>query len=74
MNIAEKLNELLENSEPNILGTRSATLVVGGDSYKAVYKIAGAHQSANSWGRVDYKMNGKKIARAKLENEDQRHG
>jgi len=66
MSILNKLNKALEKAEPNVLGNRYVKIEVGGDTYLAAATTVGSHQSANCWGRTDYKKNGKKIAKANL--------
>ena len=66
MSIYEQLTAALADAEPNILNTRFVRATIDGDEYTARSSISGSHQSANSWGRVDFKKNGKKIAKAKL--------
>ena len=66
MSILDQLAEALEAKEPNILGNRYAMLTIDGDVYSVHATMAGSHQSAQSWGRIDYKKNGKKIAKANI--------
>ena len=67
MSIITKLNQALEAAEPNVLGNRFAKIEIDGNTYSVLCSLAGSHNSAASWGRIDYKMNGKKISKAKLE-------
>jgi hypothetical protein len=64
--ILDQLTDALANAEPNILGNRYATIEIDGNTYSAYSSKAGSHNSAASWGRIDYRMNGKRIAKAKL--------
>lgn len=66
MNIYDQLNAALETVEPNIVGKRFVKIEIDGNTYSALSSIAGSHQSMGSWGRIDYQMNGKRIAKAKL--------
>jgi len=66
ISILDQLNVALEKAEPNILGNRYARLEIDGDSYHAAATTASSHQGTAHWGRIDYKKNGKKIAKAKL--------
>jgi hypothetical protein len=66
MSILELLTEKLESAEPNVLGNRYATIEVDGVTYSAAATSASARHSGASWGRIDYKKNGKKIAKANI--------
>ena len=66
MNIIDQLVKQLENTKPNILGNCYAKIEIEGVCYSASATMAGSHQSANCWGRTDYKKNGIKIAKANL--------
>ena len=67
MSIIAKLYEALEAKEPNVLGNRAARIEIDGDEYTIIESSAASrHNGANSWGRISFKKNGKKIAKAKL--------
>ena len=66
MSILDQINAQLEKAEPNVLGNRYAKIEIEGVAYSAAATMAGSHQSANCWGRTDYKKDGKKIAKADL--------
>lgn len=65
--IYEQLITALETTEANIVGQRYVKMEIDGDTYSAISSIAASrHNGANRWGRVDFKKNGKKIAKANL--------
>lgn len=66
MNIIQQLDEALANAEPNIIGNRYAKIEVGDNVYSAASSTSSSRHSAQAWGRVDYRMNGKRISKAKL--------
>lgn len=70
MSILEQLNKTLEQAEANIVGKKFVSIEVNGNVYKAISSLAGSHQSANNWARVDYQKNGKRISKANLIKEN----
>lgn len=64
------LDAALAAAEPNVLGNRYAAIEVAGHKYSAATSHpASRHNGSNSWGRVDYRLDGKRIAKANLENQ-----
>lgn len=63
-------NEMMKNLdaiERNEAGKKWLHVTLSdGTKITAVSSIAGSHQSASSWGRLDFKINGKKATKSKV--------
>jgi len=68
MTKAEQIDRALQGAEDNILGNRYVALEIDGDLYTAAATTASFHGQGNQhYRRIDYKKNGKKIARKNID-------
>jgi hypothetical protein len=67
MSILDQIDKVLENAEANVLGNKYAKIEIEGNVYYAASTNASFHGQGNQhYARVDYKKNGKKIARKNI--------